>query len=388
MHITRLLRLLLLFGLMGWVLGVQASEASDKKQQLEQLRERMLKVEKKIASTQSLKIVEQKELRKVDKSLSESSRQLRQIKALLLLKQKNVQRLRKQSLALSKDIKQQKGFLAAQLKAAYLMGKQQRIKMLLNQQEPARVNRMLQYYGYLNQVRLDNVRVLDKKIADLAEVQLALGLELKEQASMVTVKQHQQASLQASKERQKTVVANLSKNLLSSASELTVLKENEKRLNHLLQNIYVAVNDIPINKQKNKPFIKQKGQLQWPVKGTLLKKFGSVKKSGRYDGVLIKANEGVEIKSISYGRVVYADWLRGYGLLIIIDHGANYLSLYAFNEGLYKDVGDWVAAGDVIASVGLSGGQKTPGLYFGIRKNGKPVNPTRWCRKVKNGRVG
>ncbi len=388
MHVIRLLRLLLLLGLTAWVFGVQASEASDKKQQLEQLRERMLQVEKNIASTQKLKTVEQQALRKVDKSLSKSSKQLRQIQALLLRKQKNIKRLRKQSLVLSKDIKQQKDFLAAQLKAAYLMGKQQRIKMLLNQQDPARINRMLQYYGYLNQVRLDNVRVLDKKIADLAEVQRALSLELKEQARMVALKQRQQATLQASKKQRKTIVAKLSKNLLSSASELTTLKENEKRLNHLLQNIYVAVNDIPISKQKNRPFVKQKGQLQWPVKGTLEKKFGSVKRSGRYDGVLIRANEGVEIKSISYGRVVYADWLRGYGLLIIIDHGANYLSLYAFNEGLYKDVGDWVAAGDVIASVGLSGGQKKAGLYFSIRKNGKPVNPARWCRKSKNGRVG
>ena len=128
--------------------------------------------------------------------------------------------------------------------------------------------------------------------------------------------------------------------------------------------------------------------MPWEIKGSLRNKFGSARQSGRYDGGGIGASEGTSIRSISHGRVVYADWLRGYGLLIIVDHGSNYLSLYAFNEGLYKDVGDWVDAGDIIGTVGVSGGQRKAGLYFSIRKNGKPVDPIHWCRATKKGRVG
>jgi septal ring factor EnvC (AmiA/AmiB activator) len=123
-----------------------------------------------------------------------------------------------------------------------------------------------------------------------------------------------------------------------------------------------------------------KGKLPWPVKGRLAQRFGSPRSEGIWDGVLIDASEGMEVQAVTRGKVVYAEWLRGYGLLTIIDHGQGYMTLYAFNQSLYKRMGDQVKAGDVIASVGQSGGRSQSGLYFGIRKKGVPIDPLEWCR--------
>ncbi|MDD5754822.1 MAG: peptidoglycan DD-metalloendopeptidase family protein, partial [Methylococcales bacterium] len=127
-------------------------------------------------------------------------------------------------------------------------------------------------------------------------------------------------------------------------------------------------------------FAKLKGELPWPVKGEIMQKFGSAREEGKLDGVIIAAPEGTEINSITDGKVVYADWMRGYGLIIIVDHGKGFISLYAFNQSLYKKLGDVVNSGDVIASVGLSGGHDRASLYFGIRKKGKSVDPMEWCK--------
>jgi len=367
---------------------VFATAETDNKKQLSLLRERMKRVETNLAHNQQSKTQEQKALRKIEKKLGAASKKLRQLTGQLNEKKKVVKGLKKQKSSLQQAINEQKSILAEQLRSAYMMGKQQRIKMLLNQQQPDRMSRVMQYYDYFNQARIDSVKVLDEDIQQLQVVEQELQSEQIELTTFIASQREQSKSLKADKKQRKKLLLSLAKKIKSSAQTLTELKENEKRLTNLLASIQQAINDIPVSRQQNKPFKSQKGKLHWPVKGRLLKRFGSARKSGRYDGVVISAREGTSIRSISHGRVVYADWLRGYGLLIIVDHGANYLSLYAFNESLYKDVGDWVNTGESIATVGLSGGQSKPGLYFSIRKKGKPVNPTRWCRTVRKGRVG
>ena len=365
-----------------------AGAETDNKKQLSLLRERMKKVEKNLAHSQQSKTQEQKALRKIEKKLGAASKKLRQLTGELNNKKKLVKGLKKQQTSLLQAISEQKKILAEQLRSAYMMGKQQRVKMLLNQEQPDRMSRVMQYYDYFNQARVDSVKVLDEDIQRLTSVEEALEQEQTALAAVIVSQREQGKRLQADKKQRKQLLLSLAKKIKSSAQTLTELKENEKRLTNLLASIQQAINDIPVSRQQNKPFKSQKGKLHWPVKGRLWKRFGSARKSGRYDGVVISAKEGSSIRSISHGRVVYADWLRGYGLLIIVDHGANYLSLYAFNESLYKGVGDWVNAGESIATVGLSGGQSKAGLYFSIRKKGKPVNPIHWCRTVRKGRVG
>ena len=368
--------------------ALHASPEDEKKKQLVLLRERVKSVEKSISLTQQSKTKEERELRQIERQLSASSQKIQSLNDKLAQANKKIKALKNEQTLLTDGITAQKLLLAEQLKSAYLMGKQQRVKMLLNQQQPDRMSRVLKYYDYFNQARIDNVEALEADIQQLLIVEDNLEAEKRQLASLIAAKQVENKTLASSKKRRKSILATLSKQIKSSTQELAELKENEKRLTELIASIRQAINDIPLLTQQNKPFKNLKGKLSWPIKGSIRKKFGSARKSGRYDGVVIAASEGTVIRSISHGRIVYADWLRGYGLLIIVDHGANYMSLYAFNEGLYKEVGDWVEVGEAIGTVGVSGGQQKAGLYFSIRKNGKPVNPIHWCRAVKKGRVG
>ena len=369
------------------VLSVPNQEAA-KAQQLAQLRQKMLVVEQTIKASQWTLSKEEKELRKVEKALGKSTAILRKLNTKLSNIKKKIAGLHRQQTELSTKVSQQKQILADQLRSAYVMGKQQKIKLLLNQEQPDRLSRVMQYYDYFNRARVENVRELNGAIVELNSVKEALAQEKLLLSPVVGARKFEQGKLITAKKQRKTVLAGLQRSIKASGSELKLLQENEKRLAGLLSSIRQAIETIPIAQGNNKAFKSLKGKLRWPLKGALHKRFGTARKSGRFDGVLIAAREGATIRSISHGRVVYADWLRGYGLLLIIDHGENYLSLYAFNESLYKEVGDWVVEGEAVSTVGISGGQQKAGLYFSIRKNGKPVNPIHWCRAVKRGRVG
>ncbi|PCI66644.1 MAG: peptidase M23 [Piscirickettsiaceae bacterium] len=369
------------------VLSVPNQEAA-KAQQLAQLRQKMLVVEQTIKASQRTLSKEEKELRKVEKALGKSTAILRKLNTKLSNIKKKIAGLHRQQTELSTKVSQQKQILADQLRSAYVMGKQQKIKLLLNQEQPDRLSRVMQYYDYFNRARVENVRELNGAIVELNSVKEALAQEKLLLSPVVGARKFEQGKLITAKKQRKTVLAGLQRSIKASGSELKLLQENEKRLAGLLSSIRQAIETIPIAQGNNKAFKSLKGKLRWPLKGALHKRFGTARKSGRFDGVLIAAREGATIRSISHGRVVYADWLRGYGLLLIIDHGENYLSLYAFNESLYKEVGDWVVEGEAVSTVGISGGQQKAGLYFSIRKNGKPVNPIHWCRAVKRGRVG
>ncbi|NNG14001.1 MAG: peptidoglycan DD-metalloendopeptidase family protein, partial [Gammaproteobacteria bacterium] len=154
-------------------------------------------------------------------------------------------------------------------------------------------------------------------------------------------------------------------------------------LETLMEGLRDALADVPANAGQRKAFKSQRGRLRLPVRGKITANYGSRRKAGgfRWQGVMIRAKQGADVKAVSHGRVAFADWLRGFGLMVIVDHGDGYMSLYGHNESLYVETGDWVEAGDVVSAVGSSGGQKRAGLYFEIRANGKPTNPLRWCKR-------
>ena len=365
-----------------------SDQEADKAQQLTELRQKMSAVKQAMAANQQSLSKEEKALQKVETDLGRSTSILRKLNSKLSAIKKKIAGLQNKQVELKGQINLQKHNLAEQLRSAHVMGKQQQIKLLLNQEDPNKLSRVMKYYDIFNQARIENVRALKVAIIDLGQVEEQLASEKLALTPVVESRAAEQQALLQSKKKRTVVLANLHKRLKAGGSELKLLQQNEKRLENLLVSIRQAIDTMPIADSKNKAFRSLKGKLRWPLKGALHKRFGSVRKSGRLDGVLISAREGTTIRSISHGRVVFADWLRGYGLLLIIDHGESYLSLYAFNESLYKEVGDWVAEGESVATVGISGGQQKAGLYFGIRKNGKPVNPAHWCRAVKKGRVG
>ena len=174
-------------------------------------------------------------------------------------------------------------------------------------------------------------------------------------------------------------MASLRKLISSDSAKLKQLKLDQKRLQALLKEIEKSLNFATI--VSDKAFKTLKGKLPWPLKGRVKQGFGSVRDNIRYDGLWIQAKESAPVKAVHHGRVVFADWLRGYGLVLIVDHGSGYMSLYGYNQSLLHDIGDWVSAGEVVATAGNSGGRDTNGLYFAIRYKGKPSNPRRWLKK-------
>lgn len=175
-----------------------------------------------------------------------------------------------------------------------------------------------------------------------------------------------------------------------SKKQLRRWETDEKALVKLLIQLQQTLENMPMGEGTRKNFAQQKGKLPWPTKGKLVIRYGSSRQVGnlKWQGIMIRASQGQNIKAVSHGRVAFADWLRGFGLLIILDHGDGFMSLYGHNQSLLKETGDWVDPGEPISTAGDSGGQSKTGLYFEIRKNGKPVNPMRWCRKQRGTRVG
>jgi murein hydrolase activator len=283
--------------------------------------------------------------------------------------------------------------LAGQIRSAYAMGQLEKLKLLLNQQDPALSNRMMAYYNYINKERL-------KKLADIkAAVQHLDELDKKQQTETELLEQDlerkrsEQTALDQVRKQRNDLLLQINNDFSTSEQQLSQLQESENRLKKLMSSLPITEEELAFDAEQEKElsasvdnsselkgdFPTLKGKLPWPVSGQLVQKFGSPRSGGTWDGVLIKANEGMEIKAVTRGKVVYSEWLRGYGLLTIIDHGQGYMTLYAFNQSLYKQTGDHVEAGDVIASVGQSGGRSQAGLYFGIRRLGEPIDPVEWC---------
>ncbi len=275
------------------------------------------------------------------------------------------------------------------MRAAYAMGRQERLKILLNQQDPAVVSRMLVYYDYFNRTRTERMKQISTVLETLQETELALTLEERRLVELQSSELESKQQLDLAQEERMRVVAALNLDLRSKGQRLEGLQQDEAQLQKLLSSLQEELIARPLGKLDRKLFKSRKGRLSWPSKGRLTAKFGTARAGNlKWDGVVISAPEGREVKSIHHGRVAFADWLRGFGLLLIVDHGDGFMSLYGHNQSLFKETGEWVEAGEPVALVGSSGGQNNPGVYFGIRYKGRPVNPKAWCKRSRNNRVG
>ncbi|NQY63432.1 MAG: peptidoglycan DD-metalloendopeptidase family protein [Alteromonadaceae bacterium] len=292
---------------------------------------------------------------------------------------KKISQLFKKKAKLSGEKKQQEKILARQLRAAYSSGQHDYLKLLLSQKDPATVERTSTYYKYLNAARMKEIDNFQATIASL----LLITTEHQEQVTRLeNLKQNQKSQkkhLQKNKTLRAQTIKLLNKELLTNKQQLAKLEAQENNLVKELQKlieIAKAKTEIDLN-----GLAKLKKKLAWPVKGKISHSYGS-KKQGylKWKGVLLSAPVGRQVITIHNGKVLFADWLKGYGLVTVIDHGNGYMSLYAHNQALLKGVGDRVETGEPIALVGQSGGQQKPGLYFEIRHKGKAKNPKLWCK--------
>ena len=279
------------------------------------------------------------------------------------------------------ELDEESGQLAAQVRAAYTSGSQERIKLLLNQQDPATAGRMMVYYQFLSDYRGDNIEKVKEIIEELATLHQKAADEDSRLAGLARAKYAELVELNKDQERRQELLVALKSKMQQEGSEIERLAAEEKDLARLIAELTSILSDYPIRSEE--PFSALKGQLTWPVVGRLLHDFGQPRASGRlkWNGVVLAAPRGREVRAVYHGRVVFADWLAGMGLLVIVDHGEGFMTLYGYNETTLKSAGEWVAPGDVIATVGDSGGQQQASLYFEIRQGTRPVNPRTWVTK-------
>jgi murein hydrolase activator len=271
--------------------------------------------------------------------------------------------------------------LAAQVRAAYMSGNQEKIKLLLNQRDPATLGRVMAYYRYLNDYRADNIAVVIEEIHKLEALRSQIAAEEARLAALAKSRYAELGKLNSSQEERQLLLVNLRKKIANEGQEVEGLAAEEQDLTRLIAELTSILSDYPISSEE--PFSKHKGRLTWPVAGTLIHDYGQPRAGGKinWNGVVLAAPRGREVRAVYHGRIAFADWLAGMGLLVIVDHGEGYMTLYGYNETILKNTGDWVAPGDVIATVGDSGGQQQSSVYFELRKGTKPVNPRHWVTR-------
>jgi septal ring factor EnvC (AmiA/AmiB activator) len=271
--------------------------------------------------------------------------------------------------------------LGAQVRSAYMSGEQERIKLLLNQHDPATLGRLMAYYRYMSEYRGANIAAVNRTISELEVLQRDAAVEQNRLAGLARAQTAELTQLNESQKRRTGLLASLNARIAEEGSEIKRLAAEEEDLKRLIAELASILSDYPITSEEQ--FSKLKGRLTWPIAGTLIHDFGQPRAGGqlKWNGVVLAAPRGREVRSVYHGRVIFADWLAGMGLLVIVDHGEHYMSLYGYNEATLKSAGDWVAPGDVIATVGDSGGQAQSGLYFEIRQGTRPVDPRTWVSR-------
>lgn len=272
--------------------------------------------------------------------------------------------------------------LSELLRTAYAMGRADVLRLLLNQEDPVRASRVLSYFAYFNRDRVGRIRAVESRAQRLALLAKDAERETTRLADLATRQEATRARLEAAKGERAKVLASLEGTIASREEDLTLLQRDAEDLRLLVEHLRQRAQIRAELGVQREPFAQRRGHLSWPLlEGRVRAGFGSAKEGSELtlDGVLLVAREGEEVRAVYDGRVVYADWLRGFGMLLVIDHGDGYMSLYGHNEALLKDVGEWVAAGEVIALSGNSGGRDDPVLYFAIRRHGEPLDPGTWC---------
>jgi len=319
----------------------------------------------------------EQQLKQDDLAIAKAARAINDTEKKLTTTKQKITQLGKEKQQLSAQKRNQEQLLAKQLRSAYTTGQHDYLKLILNQEQSEKVQRTVTYYQYLNQARTQEIDNFQATIAALLQVTTEHQEQVTELENLKTSQKQQKLSLSKNKSKRKKTINALSKKLLSSQQKLAKLKAEEANLTAALQKLEALMRaEIRLT-----GLSKLKKKLSWPVKGRLLRSFGS-KKQGylKWKGVLLGAPIGRQVQTVHSGTILFSDWLKGYGLLTVIDHGDGYMSLYAHNQTLLKSVGDRVETGEPIALVGQSGGQNQAGLYFEIRHRGKAVNPKLWCK--------
>jgi septal ring factor EnvC (AmiA/AmiB activator) len=376
---------LLLFLTSSFNTSSQTNDPDLQKQKLQQIQSRIQTRLSELDEAKQEKSVLQTELKDAEIRISRIGRRLRAIRTDYELQLKHHRQLQEVVDLRTHELRQQQAQLAKLLRSAFQIDRHGDLRLLLNQEDPAQIARVMTYHRYFNRQRTQQIAEVRYRLDKLRTAERSLALQTRTLERLQRQRQNDLDILSEYKSQREQALAKITEEISQKGKNLSELRKSETELQSILKTLTELLSDIPAEDLAQKSFPDQKGKLEWPIDGRIITSFGKPRgQTGkRWSGVVIESKRGEDVRSIARGRVAFSDWLRGYGLLVIIDHGDDYMSLYGHNESVFKDTGEWVEAGDIIASVGDSGGQLRTGLYFEIRDKGKPVNPVKWCIRDK-----
>lgn len=353
--------------------------------QLAELKRNIAKLDRWLNKANTEKSGLVKALKKQEQDIAYISLRLRQLKAENNKLQSQLAELNQQATLQSRALESQKQSLIKQLRSVYRQGRQPALKLLLDNNEPQDAARYLHYFQYLSRDQEQRITQFKQDIAALENTEQSILRKQRDLEKNRVRLSEQLTELKQKRSTREKILAKLEQKLKSESQRLDKLKADYARLEQLLREVELAIANIPLPDDA-RPFASLKAKLPWPTHGKVQERFGARVAQGklRSNGIRIATKDEQDVKAVHYGRVVFSDWLRGFGLLIIVDHGEGFMSLYGNNKSLSKETGDWVRAGEVIAYSGDSGGQSESGLYFEIRRKGKPQNPTHWLHPNGN----
>ena len=397
-----------------------ASQVDRKQTELDALKQRLQALQQEFRDTQAHRQEAADELRQSERAISDAVRQLRELDGERRRTRSDLQTLTQQADATAARIRQQQSHLAKALRAAYQRGEGDALKLLLNGADPNQTARDLRYLAHLSRAQHAMIETLRAALAQLASLQQETAKKTSELTQLQSAREAEQQKLLADKRAREQVLQKLSVQIQQQRREISNLKRDERSLTQLVERLnrlmaqqaareaararaaqqaqksqkdekngagkagrpLAVITETPVAFRSERPFSGLKGSLRLPVAGELMNRFGAPREGGglSWKGLFIRAAQGSAVKAIAAGNIVFAEWLRGFGNLIIVDHVEGYMSLYSNNESLYKQVGERVQPGDAIATVGNSGGQPDTGLYFEMRHQSRPVNPLLWVK--------
>lgn len=403
-------RLLLSIAVAACAMPAQAADTQEARSQLEQLKDEIDKLKQNLQQFRDQRSRVQGDLRKSELEIGNTQKKIHETEKQLKEQEQELQKLQQQRQNLQQAKHNQQEQIARQVRAAWQLGRQNKLKALLNQEDPEQVSRTLTYYDYFNRARSEQINAYLDIITQLDTLQPDIEQRAAELNTIKAKLGEQQTQQLGAKQDRERALAKLGETIKSKDEELKQMAQDRASLEQLLRKL----ERIAASKRKaraappvtekaetapsttnlpavtstaptagNHAFRELRGQLPWPVAGRPGNRFGAQRGDSplRWQGINLIAREGDIVQVVHPGRVIFADWLRGSGLLLIVDHGGGFMSLYAHNQTLLRNVGAELKAGDSIATVGNSGGQAQPALYFEIRRDGVPTDPAQWCRR-------
>ena len=367
---------------------------ASKQGELENLRKRIAGLQQELEKTSESRSEVADALRESERAISDSNRKLAELAQQQHEAGHTLLQLQQQARQLERNIQGQQALLGKMLYQQYLGGKQEYLKLLLNTHDPNQVAREMQYYEYIARSRAAWLKTLRNNLVQLHAIAAQTRQKSTEIAALQEEQKLQRQTLEKDKRTHQQVLGKIALQLKQQRREIGRLQRDENHLAQLVEKIsrmlaqpkgkgLFSNNNLPDDRFDGSPFEQLKGKLALPVKGEVSGKFGATRPDSTvlWKGLFLRAAANQPVKAVAAGRVVFADWLRGFGNLLIIDHGKGYMSLYGNNETLYKQVGDVLHGGDTIAAVGNSGGNENSGLYFELRHEGKPLDPMKWVTR-------